>query len=148
MRYLQTFEGFNPLNEVSFTRHYQERTYSEISGVAQQYTNPALSRILPYTDSTPKGWRISKMSIVDLAGAPSGSELSYEEFIKSTNLDSTVIEGKIEYALFELARSKKLEDYTGDTAKEFKALCLGKVGLKVGDKIYSPTFKLCLRCNP
>jgi hypothetical protein len=142
MKHLQKFSGFNTLNEVSFTRHYQERTYSEISHVAQQFTNPALSRILPYGESTPKGWRISKMEVLDSAGAPSGQSLSYEEFIKSTNLDSDVILGKIEYAIFELSRSKKLEDFTGSTSKEFKALCLGKIGVRVGDKIYSPTFKL------
>ena len=142
MKHLQKFRGFDPLNEVNFTRHYQERTYSEISHVAQQFTNPALSRILPYTESTPKGWRISKMDVLDSAGAPSGQALSYDEFIKSTNLDSDVILGKIEYAIFELSRSKKLEDFTGSTSKEFKALCLGKIGVRMGDKIYSPAFKL------
>jgi hypothetical protein len=120
---LHLFESFaKRLDEIRFTEHWKERSSPEAS--------QRESRIVRHSKSNPYGWEMSYVK------DESGNTIENSEFLKMINFSEDVFYKLITECLYEMTRSKTLEDYIAPSGNDL--MYLGKISVYIDGKYYYP----------
>lgn len=91
-------------------------------------------------DISKNGWRISELTPVSDLGNYRGEPVDYHEIIKNNDVNEDLLKMAITTAMSEIFNQDWIDDYNVPSDKEFSLVYLGKIGLEIGSKLYTPTF--------
>jgi len=128
MSYFKLFEDF--INELNFTKHWIDRTSLFNS----------LSRINPASEKFKDGWKCDKLFNIDEKGNIINT-VEYKDFLEANNMTTSEFNDKVVKSLRALTNGKVIENIKyGKSTSEYKAINLGKIAFKIGNKLYNPNF--------
>ena len=96
------------------------------------------SRFVEYSTKNQSGWLLVAMQPMDEKFNDIGSTIQIKRFIVENDLNEKALKNAITSALGELARQPWIDEYEMPSIKQFAFILLGKLGIKVKGKYYSP----------
>ena len=118
------------INEWNLTGHWKDERGSLTADE---------SRIQPQSDRFKEGWTCPVLQETSSEGKFLGKTVDTKEFLREANMTYESFSEKASKVLYMLVNSESVKKAFD---KDHRYVCLGKLVFKVGDKFYSPSFKV------